>query len=316
MRNLIEKAVLVTILIIAFSSCESKSKIDRGISDNTSKKIETSIAKPSSLVIHKDSLKTKMQEKATDKIVNIKDKMIPEALQAIVETQNAVGFLTNNKKEEARKQLVNTLGKLDIIMEREPDLELLPIDVNIEVNDLITDISSIKQITKDAEKALKNEHLQDARALLSGLSSEIQITTVNIPLLTYPMAIKRAVKFLDEGKLKEAEVVLMTELNELVIEDDFLPIPVLQAEVMLDEALVKHEENAKENKVVVINLLDNAEYQLKLAEALGYGKKNVTYKELNKDIKNLKKSVNSDTDSKGLFKKLKLKLKKFKERLF
>ncbi len=313
MKNTIKSLVLLSAIVIGFTACQSKVK---KTDNETSKKTEVIAEKPANLEMSEDSILIKVQIKAMDKIRKAKEKIVNEAIQAVIETQNTVQLLSNNKADDATKQLEKIIGEIEIITARYPKLELLPIDVNVSTNDLITDISKVKQITKDAEKALKNERLQEARALLSGLASEINITTVNIPLATYPFAIKDAVKLIDEGKLDEAKSVLIATLNELVIEEDILPIPILQAEVLIDEAMASHLENRKENKAIVINLLDNAEYQLKLAEVLGYGEKNKMYKELNNDIKSLKKSANSDADLKELLNKLKLKLKNFREKLF
>ena len=306
MKNLVKTTILLTLIVFAFTSCQNK----------TDKKTEISVEKPTSLNMKEDSIIIKAQAKAMGKIMKAKEKMAAEAIQAVVQTQNTVQLLANKKADEAIKQLEEVIGKIEIVTARYPELELLPIDVNVKTNDLITDINTVKQITKDAEKALKKEHLQEARALLSGLSSEINITTVNIPLGTYPNAIKTAVKLIDENKLDEAKLVLENTLNELVFEEDMLPIPILQAEVMIDEAMARHLEDRKENKTIVLNLLDNAAYQLKLAEVLGYGGKDKMYKELHNDIKSLKKSANSDKDLIDLFNKLKVKVKNFKERLF
>ena len=75
-------------------------------------------------------------------------------------------------------------------------------------------------------------------------------------------------------------------------------------------------EDAKDEdkKKEVLNLLENAEYQLIMAEELGYGKRDKEYKELNSSIKELMKSVEADGDSQGLFDKLKNKLRNFKNR--
>jgi len=305
MKRIIKSLVLFLVIIIAFGSCQSQAK-----------KVEVTIKKPASLEMSEDSLIIKSQMKAMDKIRKAKEKILVESIQAVVETKNTVQLLSSNKAKEATKQLKGVIKKIDTITAKYPKLKLVPLDINSETNDLITDISTVKQITKDAEKALKNEHLQKARELLTGLSSEIDITTVNIPIATYPSAIKKAINLIDKNKLDDARLVLINTLNNLVIEKETLPIPILQAEVLINEAMTRHLENRKKNKAIVINLLDNAEYKLKLADVLGYGGKDKMYKELNNDIKSLKKSANSDADLKDLFNKLKTKLKKFKERLF
>ena len=71
------------------------------------------------------------------------------------------------------------------------------------------------------------------------------------------------------------------------------------------------------NKDDVKLLLENADYEINFAEALGYGKKDKEFKELYSAIKEVKKQMmdDSNTNEKGLIKKLRVKLKKFKERI-
>ena len=99
----------------------------------------------------------------------------------------------------------------------------------------------------------------------------------------------------------------------MVIEKEIIPLPILRAEVMIAAAQTEDAKD-EDKKKAVLNLLENAEYQLIMAEELGYGKRDKEYKELNKAIKEIKDSVKKDGDSQGLFDKLKNKLKKFKNR--
>jgi YfdX protein len=309
------KIVIIGTIIIGFlmSSCQSKttSKNEKDV-----KKELMKIEMPAKLNMTEDEIALRDQEKAKEKILKIQEKMASEAVEAVVETQNAIQSLSSNTKEKAIKQLQNALGKIEIVTTRFPELELLPIDINVRRNVLITDINSVKQITIEAEKALKKEHLQEARELLSGLSSEIEITTVNIPLAKYSTSIKRTIELIEKDKLDEAKYNLRSTLNDLVIVKDMIPIPVLNAEVMIDEASRLHMEDRNANKEEIIKLLDNADYQLKLAEVLGYGKKDKTYKVLSKDIKSLKEAVKSNSELKTLFNEYKIKLKNFKQRVF
>jgi len=307
--------VLITTSIL-FGACQSKTDNTTKSTKVESKKEEAKIEMPAKLNMTEDEIALRDQEKAKEKVLKAQEKMASEAIAAVVETQNAIQSLTEKSKGKAIKQLQNTLNKIEEATKKFPDLELLPIDISVKRNVLITDVNSVKQITKDAEKALKNEHLQEARELLSGLSSEIDITTINVPLATYPASIKATIKLINEDKLDEARFNLMTVLNDLVIVKDMIPIPVLNAEVMIDEASRLYLEDRDVNKEEVIKLLDNANYQLKLAEVLGYGKKDKMYKELSNDIKSLKKATKSNSELKNLFEEFKTKLKNFKKKVF
>ncbi len=71
----------------------------------------------------------------------------------------------------------------------------------------------------------------------------------------------------------------------------------------------------KVDKSKVTNLLENADYQLKLAQALGYGNFDKEYTAISKDIANVKSSVKKGNASQDIFEKLIKKTEKFKDRL-
>lgn len=313
MKNLVKKALLLTSIIFVLASCQNKK--NREVLNSASNKLEVAIQKPF-LDKKDDSLITKAQNKATlDKVMKAREKMVKEATQAVLGTQEAIQLLSKNDDVDAINKLEKVIGQIEIVTNKYPDLDIIPIDVKVKTNDLISDISTIKQITKDAERALKTGQLQEAKQLLSGLSSEIDITTVNLPLGVYPKEIEKAVHLIGLNKLEEAKSLLISTTNELVTEQEVVPIPILRAKALLDEAAQKYADNKSKNNLVVINLLDNAKYQLKIAKVLGYGNQDIIFKELNEEIRNLKKSVNKNADSNDLFNKVKSKLKKFKEKI-
>ena len=67
----------------------------------------------------------------------------------------------------------------------------------------------------------------------------------------------------------------------------------------------------------VNTLLENAEYQIHFAEALGYGKQDKEFAELYSSIKQIKNEMKKENagDSAGMTQKLRAKLKTFKERI-
>jgi hypothetical protein len=101
-----------------------------------------------------------------------------------------------------------------------------------------------------------------------------------------------------------------------VVEDKTIPLPILRAERMLEEVetLVNNDDFNKDD---VKLLLENADYEINFAEALGYGKKDKEFKELYSAIKEVKKQMmdDSNTTEKGLIDTLRKKLKKFKEKI-
>jgi hypothetical protein len=315
MKKISKIFVMCSIVTVMLVGCQPKNTLESKEKEVVKKDIKK-IEKPAKLKISENEIAFLNQEKANEKISEVQEKILPEAIGAVVETQNAIKLLTNKTKEKAIKQLQSALDKIEKVNTRFTEIELLPINIGVSQNVLITDLNTITQITKDAEKALKNKQLQEARELLSGLSSEIDITTVNIPLVTYPDAIKETIKLIDKNRLDAAKYNLIATLNNLVIVKDIIPVPVLNAEVFTDEASRLQLEDSKDNKGEILKLLDNAAYQLKLAEVLGYGKKDKTYKLLINDIKSIKKAVKSNSELKILLSEFKTKLKNFRNKVF
>lgn len=74
-------------------------------------------------------------------------------------------------------------------------------------------MDSIKKAVKEAEDYLEEGKVQDARTLISGLMSQIDIRVTSISLATYPAAIKAVTPLIDQGKIDEAKAALEGELR-------------------------------------------------------------------------------------------------------
>ncbi len=270
----------------------------------TAEKAATNVASP-----------TKQVEQSNhDKVSEKRKKIIAEATSAIRETQNALKALDNNKPKEALAALERALGKLEIVVARDPKLALAPAGVNAFTHDVIGTVDDIKKIKEKAEEALDEGRLQEARRLISGLASEIVIRTSNIPLASYPDAMKKAVKLIDEDKIKEAKVVLQTALSTLVITETIIPIPIVTAEELLKRAEVLAEKQGRkeaENKALE-QLLKAAREELKFAQALGYGTEQ-DFKDLYKHLDEIEVKTKGGKFGKGFFDKIKTALGLTKE---
>jgi hypothetical protein len=282
--------------------------------------------------IHKDVQKPEKQTQMTEQQVsekvaeNIKEQVaagqekdtasIKQAVEILKQTDDAIKLINEDKIDEAEKLMAKIVGELEILIAKNPELALIPVDVAYETRDLVVDIPTVYQITEAAQKAMDDGYYQLARKILSDLASEIVIKTSNLPLATYPDAMKLAVKLLSEGKKDEAVAVMVRALNTLVVIEQNIPLPVIRAEEFIKAAALVTEGEEKDKIEIAVNLLENADYQLKLAEALGYGKRDKEYKELADAIEALKKAVQEKQDTKGMFDDLKKKIEDFKVRLF
>ncbi|MFX5858528.1 YfdX family protein, partial [Acinetobacter baumannii] len=83
----------------------------------------------------------------------------------------------------------------------------VPMSVAVVTKDVYTSLDAIKKAKADAEQDLRAGRVQEARRLLDALVSETVISTTNIPLATYPDALKKSAKLIDENKTVEAKAV-------------------------------------------------------------------------------------------------------------
>ncbi len=264
--------------------------------------------------------KEEMQKNLTENVKNdfeIKEnENTKQALQILNETQNVLNYIAKNKDKKAKEELAKLIGELEIMITKDPQLALVPVNVSYEVNDAVIDIPAAKAITKAAQEEMDKGYYQTAKEIMNTLTSELKIKTAYLPFATYPDAMRLAAALLEKGKKQEAAAILVQALNTLVVQEVKLPLPVLRAEEYIKAAAIAMAGDEKDKKEVAILFLDNAEYQLDLAEAMGYGKKDKEFKELHTVIKALKEDIKGNKETKAKFDSLKEKIKKFKERLF
>ncbi len=236
--------------------------------------------------------------------------LFEEATTAIRETKSALKALDEKKTKEALAALERASGKLTIILGREPELALAPSDVSVVTYDILADVDAVKALRDEIEDALDDGRVQQARRLIKNLASETVISVTNIPLATYPDAIKKAAKLIDEEKLDEAKKELQLALNTLVVTDTIIPLPVTIAEKYLKEAetLAEKSDRSEEENKRLADLLKDARTELEFAKALGYGSKK-DFKNLYKQLDQIEDKTKGGKSDTGFFDKIKGYLK-------
>jgi len=246
-----------------------------------------------------------------------RSKVLSEAVAAVRETENAIKALDKGDKEAALAALEKAIGKLDIVLARDPGLALAPVNVQSQVLDVYADVKAVRAAVDHAVRLLKTGRVQDARALVSGLASEIVIEVVNVPLATYPDAIRAVVPLIEAGKFKEAREALLTALNTLVITRHIIPLPILRTEELLKRAEVLAEKAkrspAEEKELKAI--LAQVRTELEFAEALGYGKEG-DFKPFYEQLEKIAGKTKGGKYGKGFFDELKKALALFRARIF
>jgi hypothetical protein len=226
-----------------------------------------------------------VKDEAARQAAEKRREIIQDAVDALRETQNALKALEQNRNPDALKALANATGKLELVLARDPRLALAPVDVGFRIVDVYTSPDTVKEAVGRAEDFLEDGMVQSARSLIGDLASELVVSVTNLPLATYPNAIKAVTPMIDAGKIAEARNALQVALGTLVVVDTIVPLPPMRAEILLEDAEMlaeKTDRTADESKRLAEHL-SAARAQLELGEALGYGDKNAFadfYKEL------------------------------------
>ena len=234
------------------------------------------------------------------------------AIKVVAETYKVVKLLDDNKDKEALDLLKKVIGELEVVLASNKSMSLVPInsysiiaDTDLEPEQIIKHLDKVKML-------LEKGQIQEARVLLNGLRSEINIIIENLPLATYPDAMKLAAKYIANNKLSEARSVLTVALNSMVIETVVIPLPLVRAKGLVKEA----SKTANINKEKALEYLDEAKKQLRIAQILGYGHEDAKeYKELKERINSIQKEIKGKNKAEKMFEELLKKLKEFKEKL-
>lgn len=232
-----------------------------------------------------------------------------DAITAVADTHKAIDAIAAGDKNKAMTNIEDATGKLNILLARNPADALIPVEVSVEAIDAAPeDDKAVKRLTSGVDGAVALRDFPTARVLLYDLMSELRVRTFNLPLATYPEALKDAARLLDAGKNNDASTELTNALNTLVVIDRVTPIPLILARAAVDAAQEKSQtdKNASETLVAV------AKNELKRSVELGYITANTPeYTALDKQIDNLQKQLRGTGDTGSIFARLKADLESF-----
>ena len=263
--------------------------------------------------VSKDATVKQVNSVAVNNAKNNQAKLVNEAIHSLKDAHDALVALEKKDVKLATDKLENALGKLEIILAADNTPKLLPIDNVVEVNEFMGTSQEIDTLLNHVRVLLNKNKIQEARALMLPLQSEIDITVVSLPLVTYPDALKLAAKYVHSNELEKAQKVLVTALNTFTKVTEVLPIPLLKA----TDLIIASSAIAKEDKDRALLYLDGASESLKVAHKLGYvSKSTTTYKVLQDQIEAVQKEIKGPNKAEKLFETLKDSLKEFKEKIF
>ena len=238
-------------------------------------------------------------------------KVVKEAVDSVKLVGDVLVALDKNKKDEAIKTLEKAIGKIEVVLSNPKAPVLIPLESKVIVQHFVGTSEDAATAVITSEALLSKGKVQAARRIVLGLVDEVDVATVNLPLATYPIALKEAAKYLHENKVDEAKKVLAATLNTFVDITAVTPLGILEAETLVNAA----SKIAKSDKKLALAHLDQAKEALKRAKVLGYtSSSDTTYKMLNDAISAVEKEIKGKNEPAKLFEELKAKLKEFKEK--
>jgi hypothetical protein len=211
----------------------------------------------------------------------------------------------------AMQAIEQATGKINVLLARDPATGLIPVSVRVEVIDTApNDTKTIKDLARQVSAAIAAKDYPAARVVLYALASEIRVRTYNLPLGTYPDALKEAARLLDQKKNDDASNVLLTALNTLLAVDRVTPLPLVFAREALDAA----KGQSQSDKAAAQTLVQAAKNEIERAKELGYAAQAPEYVDLDADVSTLERQLKGSSDAGSVFAKLEDKLSAFLKR--
>ena len=220
--------------------------------------------------------------------------ILRDAANALSNVRNAVIFIRQKDYEEARELLTQAMGKVELLLRAKQTKALA--GVNVEINLGVKNVNEAYKIINELDSLIENQEYQKVRDLAPLLSNEILITRESLLIDKFSDVLKQADQFFRAKDYEHALAELNNVLETVSFEYTTIPLPVVRAERMIAEAgaLLEKEDIEYENIEILLN---NAAYEIKFAELLGYGKEETDLKSLVQKIESLKKSVSEKNDA-------------------
>ncbi len=212
--------------------------------------------------------------------------VIKEATNIVSETNKVIELLQERKIEKASVLLERINSKLDKLI-KEHGLVKIPVNVTFQVYTFAADLSMAKRLAEVVKKAVNGNDFVKARTILNFLRDEIDIITTYMPLDLYSESLKLATELLKQNKIESVILALESALKTLEIETVIVPRPLLEAQVLLQDA--KKIYNTQPKKA--LEILKRIEQDIKRAQVLGYVPDKKEIKPLLEQIAELKRAV-------------------------
>jgi len=301
------KAIIIAIVtLILLTGCQKSDK-KAGEKDNV-------IEVPEQQYLSDEILQEAINEEISKALDVGNEHIIEEATNIINLIKDALSDIMDKDYFDANIKLGKAISKAELIDMIGSENARITTELNVHVRNKVQDIQTARKIQQRVDSLLDLGHLQKARSLLNNLAQEINIRRESISIPKYTEILEKARTQIDNKNYGVAILTINDLLDRRLVEKRRIPIPLIKAQRMIEEAKkMLTKKNAEKKNIFII--LDNASYQLKFAETLGYGLENNEYDNLYASIKKIKDGINENNvnQARKTAKALDNKLNDFKE---
>jgi len=262
--------------------------------DYESEKQETQIVQPLERYISENDMQDYINEEINLAINLGNQFIVMDATNALGNVKDAMIAIRQKNYRNAREHLTQAMGIVELLLRANQKSALA--GVNAEINLGVKNAKEAYSIINELDSLFKNKEYQKVRDLASLLSNEILITRESLSISKFNEVLNQADQYFRAKNYGRALQELHNVLATTSFEYTILPLPVVRAERMIAEAvtLIDKEELEYDNIEILLN---NAAYEIKFAELLGYGKQETNLRSLVQKIESLKKSVSEKNDT-------------------
>lgn len=262
--------------------------------DYESEKQETQIVQPLERYISENDMQDYINEEINLAIDLGNQFIVMDAANALGNVKDAMIAIRQKNYRNAREHLTQAMGIVELLLRANQKSALA--GVNAEINLGVKNAKEAYSIINELDSLFKNKEYQKVRDLASLLSNEILITRESLSISKFNEVLNQADQYFRAKNYGRALQELHNVLATTSFEYTILPLPVVRAERMIAEAvtLIDKEEVEYDNIEILLN---NAAYEIKFAELLGYGKQETNLRSLVQKIESLKKSVSEKNDT-------------------
>lgn len=262
-------------------------------------------------------IQTKVNAQIAERLSEQRALINNEAVVAMAMVNETALLLETGNTVIAKKRLGSALAKLNRLRRNNPTLRLVPVLVSHILNDDLNSFDVIQYKKQEINKQWQLGHAQKVRRMLNDFISDTTIRTLSLPVEQFYQTIQESRQFINQGEIEKAKLHIETLLQSIATSDHTIPLPLLRAELLINEAeqITRQADNTNQpDSAVLHSLLSHAKHQLKLANALGYGSPE-RYRLFFQAIDGIKSLVNANQQTTKLFSKLRFAILNLKNEI-